>query len=151
MALFIERKQELSVVYFLKSKFSSTAFLKIEDEFPDKLISLPTISVDWDDLVGYEFELGNSKMLQERTWYIDIFANTKEQRKDFAYKIFNDLQEGVPVYNYDEGFPPDVTPTQLGCLVPVSIKIRKMAIIPKLIDELYWRATVIMVATYDKP
>jgi hypothetical protein len=147
MAIYLEKKEELSLVYFLKGLFPT---IKVVDEFPDSILSLPTISVDWDDLTGYQIELGNRHLAQERTWYIDIFCETKEKRKDFAYKIFNELQEGVPVYDYDMGFPPGVSPTQLGSLVPLSLRIRKINPIPELIDELYWRATIILVATYDK-
>lgn len=142
MTIYPERQQELSIVYWLRTRFPQAT---VVDEFPDKLLSLPTISVDWDDLTGYQLELGNRKLLQERKWYIDVFTQNKEMRKDFAYKIFNELQEGIPVLNY--GSSP--TPTQIGCLIPVELKIQKINPVPELVDEMYWRAVVILTATFD--
>lgn len=147
--VYIEKKQEVNFIYWLVDKFSTEPIsVTVVDEYPDQLLALPTISLDWDDLNGYQLELGTRQLAQERTWYIEIFASTKGQRKDFAYKIFNDLQEGVPIYELDTDGT-QLLSQQLGTLVPVSINIRKLNPIPELIGELYWRSTVTFVATYD--
>jgi len=42
------------------------------------------------------------------------FAQTKAQRDEIGYRILDSLEQCIPVYDYDEGFPPDTTPTNLG-------------------------------------
>lgn len=149
--MYQERKEDLSVVYWLKDNFASSSFVTIVDAFPEEDLQLPTISVEWDTIDGYQAELGNRKTVKERVFYIDVFAKNKSQRDEFAYKIYNDLDDGIPVYNYDEGFPEQgVTPTRLGCLIPLHRKIQNIKILPELVDELYYRAVVIFTAVYDK-
>ena len=68
---------------------------------------------------------------------------------EIGYKIVYDLEEGIPVYNYDEGFPPTVTPTQIGMLVPYDyIEMKIVKVLPELVSKLYWRATISFVADY---
>jgi len=123
----------------------------VEDGFPEKLLAIPTISAEWEDIVGYPLEVGNRKVLKERTWYIDIFAKNKSQRDEFAYQIFNALDDGVPVYDYNEGFPENgVTPSRLGSLIPITRRIKNIEVNADLTDELYYRAAVIFEAVYDQ-
>lgn len=107
--------------------------------------------MEWDELTGYPGELGNRKLVKERIWAIDIFAVNKSQRDEFAYKIFNELDDGVPVYNYNEGFPEQgITPSRLGTLIPLIRRIKNIPVDPDLVVELYYRAEVILTATYDQ-
>lgn len=149
--MYQERLEDLSVHYWLKDKFSPYPFVSIEDGFPEKLLTLPTVSSEWDDIDSYQLELGNRQVVKERVWYIDIFAKNKSQRDEFAYKVFNDLDDGIPVYDYNEGFPEQgIAPTRLGCLQILDRKVRRVGIVPELTDELYFRAVVIFTARYDK-
>jgi hypothetical protein len=146
-----ERLEDLSVVYWLKDKFSSSGFVTIVDAFPEDTLVLPTISVEWDTIEGYQWEIGNRKVMKERVWFVDIFAKNKSQRDEFAYKVFNDLDDGITVYNYNEGFPEQGgTPSRLGCLNILNRKVRNIEVDADLVDELYYRATVIFTAAYDQ-
>lgn len=148
--MYLERKQDLSVVYFIKDSFEDYSFITIVDGFPEGELTIPTISVDNDEIDTYPFELGNRNRAQFRTWYIDVFAKNKSQRDEYSYKILNELEEGISVYNYDEGFPPDQQPTRIGALIPDDIKLRIIRINPELVDKLYYRATVIFTAVYNQ-
>ncbi len=144
-----ERNEDLSLHYWLKNKFPS--FVTIVDGFPVASLVLPTIAVEWNQINGEELELGNRKTLKIRDWYIDIFAVNKSQRDEFAYQIYNDLDDGVDVYDYNEGFPEQGgTPSRLGSLVPVRRVIKNIRVDPDLVDELYYRAVVIFTAKYDQ-
>lgn len=143
-----ERNEDLSIQYWLKDKFPAP--VTIVDGFPDTDLVIPTISVEWDEVTGYDFELGNRTPLKERLWYLDIFAVSKSQRDAFAYKLFDDLDSGVPVFDYNAGFP---SSTRIGTLIPVQRKIKNLR---TYLDEsesepkvLYYRAVVFLTATYD--
>jgi hypothetical protein len=129
--------------------FDATDFITVVDDFPLSNLTIPTISVVADTIVTSRFELGNRKRLQTRTWYIDVFAKNKSQRDEYAYRILNALEECVPVYNYDEGFPP-IIPTRLGCLEPEEIRMEIITILPELVDKLYYRSTVTYSSVYNQ-
>jgi hypothetical protein len=142
-----ERNEDLSIYYWLKDTFP--AFVTIQDGFPDAKLVIPTVSVEWDEITGYDFELGNRTPLKERLWYLDIFAKNKSQRDDFAYLLFNELDDGIPVYDYNDGFP---STTRLGTLIPVQRRIKNLHSFQEDEEnptELYYRAVVIFTATYD--
>lgn len=150
--MFSERKQDLSIYYWLKDDvFADTPFINIKDDFPTEALVLPTISVVSKSLRIFPYEIGNYKGLEPRVWYIDIFAQSKSQRDDFGYRILNRIEEDIPVYDYDEGFPPDVAPTQIGCLIPTEIRMEVIRVIPELVTTLYYRATISFEATYSVP
>jgi hypothetical protein len=154
--MFAERKEDLSIYYWLQEKFSGDyAGVKIVDGFPEEILATPSVSIEWDTIKGLDHELGNRKVLKERIWYLDIFANNKSQRDDIAYKIFNDLDNGIPVLDYDQGFPPETTPEKLGSLLPVEREIRNLHSyleqdLSNLSEKLYYRAVVIFTAVFDK-
>ena len=149
--MYQERLEDLSIYYWIKNKFTDYPFITIVDGFPDQTLVIPSISVEWEELEGMELELGNRRTIKERLFYIDVFAKNKSQRDEFAYKIYNDLDDGIPVYNYNEGFPENgVTPSRLGALRPLSRRVRKIGVDASLVDELYFRAVVILTAVYDQ-
>jgi hypothetical protein len=147
----IERKIDLSVYYWLVDLFSDASFVNIEDGFPTSDLTIPTVSVDWDMIDTENYELGNRTRMSDRLWYIDIFAKTKSQRDEFAYRIMRALEDPIQVYNYDEGFPPSVTPSELGWLLPERVKVRVLKIFPELTSVLYWRTTVKFNTNYSNP
>jgi hypothetical protein len=146
--MYQETLEDRSIYYWLKEIFSSTPFVNIVDEFPEEDLVIPTIAVTWDELTGYEFELGNRELMKERTWYLDIFAANKTQKDEFAYKIFNELNNGVPVYDYNQGFPPEVTPDRIGTLIPVTRRIRNIKVEVDEPEDLYYRAVLLFESTY---
>jgi len=148
----LERKQDLSVKYWVEDVVfpDIASFLTVVDEFPEELLTLPTIAVDWKDIDVKPNELGNRYGIDLRVWMLDIFAKNKSQRDEYSYRIKNYLQaNSIPVYDYDEGFPPDVSPSQIGYLSANQIRVRKVQVLPELVGEnLYYRSTVYFVGTY---
>lgn len=125
------------------SKFSSTPFITIVDGFPVEDLVIPSISVEQDELEYYPLQLGDRKGGAVRTWYIDIFAKNKSQRDECAYKVYNDIKDGITVYDYDEGF---VNPSAIGHLDILYKKIFFDRIDPELVSPLYYRATITVLA-----
>ena len=149
--MYLERKEDLSVYYFLIDKFSDVPFVEIEDGFPDgKPLKLPTVSVEAGKIDVVEFEMGNRDGIRVRKWYIDVYAVNKSQRDEFGYRLLDALKDGIPVYNYDEGFPPSVTPTREGTLIVDSKSFNPIRINADVSGKLYYRATVSFVAQNDK-
>lgn len=148
--MYRERLEDLSVYYFLKDVVFSTApFINIVDGFPEGDLKLPTVAVEAGRIDVVEYELGNRDGLRVRRWYIDIYANTKAQRDEFGYKLLDVLKDGIPVYNYDQGFPPSVSPTRIGTLVVISKSYDPIRVSADVVEKLYYRATISMVAQND--
>ena len=143
------RKQDLSIYYFLRDDvFALYDFVNIEDGFPDKELELPTVSIEALDISPLIFELGNRVGRKDRFWTMDIFAQQKAQRDEFGYLIIDELENGIPVYDYDEGFPPDVSPTQLGALDVRDIRATPVIIFPDIQEKLYWRMSIAFSTIY---
>jgi len=141
-------KQDLSVYYYVKDTLAGTS-VNTTDEFPLEGLDLPTVAVENSAITPRPWELGNKKQKEDRTWNIDIFAINKTQRDELSYNIVRALYSGIPVYDYDEGFPPDITPTQMGYLHPLHIEVTPVRIRPELVEKMYYRATVTFVAEYS--
>jgi hypothetical protein len=76
-----------------------------------------------------------------------VFAINATQRDEFAYRILHALEEPIHVYNYNEGFPEDgITPSELACLIPESITMQVVRIMPELVSTLYYRSVVFFTA-----
>lgn len=146
----IERLKDLSIYYWLVDLFSSSPFIKVEDGFPISEVEPPVVAVEYKTIVLEPLELGNSYNIFRRSWYIEIIAKTKSQRDEIAFKIARELKNNIPVYNYNEGFPPSVTPSQLGCLIVKKVSIEPIRISPQLMKKLYYRASVSFDAELDK-
>lgn len=147
--MYLERKEDLSLFYFISGLFTDSSMINIVDSFPETDLTLPTIAIEEDTIDLKDFELGNRDGLRNRIWNIDIYANTKTQRNEIGYKILNELKNGITVYNYDEGFPPNVTPSVISHLGVLSRKMRVIQIIPELVEKMYYRATITVVAIND--
>lgn len=147
--MLLERKQDLSIYYFLTDLFSATPFIKIVDGFPVDNLVVPSVAVEAKTIDTRKFELGGKTRLKLRAWYIDVFATNKSQRDEIAYSILDALEECIPVYDYDEGFPPSVNPTQIGCLEVGSLRMEIIRVMPQFVDKLYWRSVVSFTARYQ--
>ncbi len=144
-----QRKCDLSVYYYIQNLFIDTSYITIVDDFPVQNLVVPTISVVARIINLEPLELGNRKGYSIRLWDIDVFAANKAQRDEIGYKILDNIENKIPVYDYDEGFPPDIIPTQLGCLFPSQIKMQVIDVNPYLVSKLYWRSRVSFLATYS--
>lgn len=148
--MILEKNQDFSVYYWLKNMFEIYPFVRIVDGFPLTELSVPSISIDPESLDYIKWELGTNVRQVERVWYINIFANTKTQRDEFAYKIARQLEDNIPVYDYEEGFPPETSPKQTGVLRINDIRVEFIRILPELVDKLYYRAAVTFSALYEQ-
>ena len=138
----LERKKDLSVFHWLVDLFSDTSYVNVVDGFPVGELVVPTVSIEYKNISLTPFEMGTQQELFDRAWYSNIFAINKSQRDDFGYRVIRALQYSIPVYDYDEGFPPAVSPTQIGSLLPRRIKLDPIIILPQLTTKLYYRAVV---------
>jgi len=145
----IARKENLSLYYLISDILVDVPGITIVDSFPDKITTLPTVAIDADLINLTLYELGSRDRIRTRTWFIDIFAKFKQQREDMAYEILEGLEDGVNVYDYDEGFPPDVSPTKIGHLGIVTLKYKPIKLNPDTVELLYHRGTVTLVASND--
>jgi hypothetical protein len=141
--VYLERKEDLAIYYWLVDKFATTPFVKIVDGFPGEDLTIPTISVEQDELENKPFQLGDRKGSSVRTWYIDVFAKNKSQRDEFAYKVYNDLMDGITVYDIVNG---NLTSDEIGHLDIEYRKIQIVRIDPELVTMLYYRATITILA-----
>jgi len=149
MAMNIERKKDLSIYYWLTNLFSTAPFVKIEDGFPVSDLQVPCVSVESQQLVLNPLELGNHHGYRRVLYRIDVFAENKSQRDEMGYRILDNIEDVIPVYDYDEGFPPSVSPTQIGVLLTDDIKMQIIRVNPNLVSKLYWRAAVTFTALYQ--
>jgi hypothetical protein len=149
MTMLIYRLEDLSMFYFIKNMFSSTPFIEIVDSFPEQILTVPTISIDAGKLKEELFELGDRDKVRIRTWYIDIFAKNKSQRDDFGYKILAQTKNGMNIYDYNEGFPPDMAPTKIGHMDVLSISYEPIPVMLDEVEKLYFRGQVILVTQND--
>jgi hypothetical protein len=147
--MYLERLEDLSVLYFVEDKFSDAPFIKVVDGFPLEDMTLPTIAVEAGKIRVKEYELGNRSGLRVRRWYIDIYAKNKSQRDEFGYRLLNELKNGISVYNYNEGFPPSVTPTKIGVLQVLSKSYDPVAPASDSHGLLYYRASIEFAAQND--
>jgi len=146
----LQRKQDISLLYWLEDLFEDAPFVTIVSEYKPTELVAPCIAVETGDTEGDVYELGNRTILMEREFYLGIYAKNISQRNDYAYKVFNNLYENaIPVYNYDEGFPPDVSPTQIGNLLFKRARISPLGIDPELVDKLYYQSLVKYTAIYE--
>lgn len=145
-----QRLENLSLVYFIKDLFTSTPIINVVDSFPEDELVLPTVSVDSGEIDTNPAEIGNRIRLKYRTWYIDVFSLTKTQRDDIGFRILNALENTIPVYNYNEGFPPETSPSLLGGIVPDEIRLEPVRILPELVEKMYYRLQVTFVGHYNK-
>jgi hypothetical protein len=140
-------KQERSVYYWLSSLLSGFNITPV-DSYGEGDIVIPSVSIDMSRLTGSPLELGNRVTLKDNFWVIDIFAANKTQRNGIAYLIYDELEKKIPVYNYDEGFPPSVSPTNIGVIEPTEYKLQHIKVNPALVDKLYWRTQITFIGEY---
>lgn len=147
--MYIERKQDLSIYYWLKDLFAAYTFVSINDGYPNTNLTLPAIAVESQDIILSKIELGNRLSNRKRYWDIEVFGLNKAQRDEFVSIILNNIEDGISVYDYDEGFPPGTSPTELGLLSPLEINVQPIRIFPELVEKMYWRTTINISTEYN--
>ena len=142
----LNRKQDLSIYYWLKEVLPT--FVTVVDGFPEDDLVLPTASVETLPIEGVPFELGGRDK-DIRFWRIDIFADNKSQRDDMAYVVYKELEDNISVYNYDEGFPPDISPSKIGCMKCYDRRVAPIKVFEELVRKLYWRSAITFWTEYE--
>lgn len=145
----IYRLEDLSMYFFIKDLFSDVSFIRIVDSFPEEILTIPTISIDAGRIKEELFEVGNRDRVRIRTWYIDVFAKNKSQRDDFGYRILDESNNGINVYDYNEGFPPDVAPSRAEHMDILSISYEPVPVMLDEVEPKYFRGQVILVTQND--
>jgi len=146
----IYRLEDLSMNYFIRDIFQSFSSITIVNEFPKEILQLPTIAVINGRLIEEYFELGNrDKGLRTRRWFIDIFAKSVSQRDDYAYKILDSTNNGISVYDYNEGFPPDASPATVNHLSVISQSYEPLDVVSTSNEKLYYRGQLILITQND--
>jgi hypothetical protein len=149
MTMNVYRCEDLSVYFFIKDMFSDVSFINVVDSFPEEILTIPTISIDAGRIKEELFEVGNRDRLRIRTWYIDVFAKNKSQRDDFGYRILDQSNNGINVYDYNEGFPPDVAPSRIEHMDVLSISYEPVPVMLDEVESKYFRGQVILVTQND--
>jgi hypothetical protein len=147
--MFLERKQDLSIYYWLKDLMLPYPMIAVNDGYPATDLQLPSVTIETQDIKLLENELGNRHGLRERLWIIDVIGTSKAQRDEITSIVLNDIETGIPVYDYDMGFPPAVSPTQLGLLRPYDLDVRTVRIFPELTEKMYWRNAIRFLTIYN--
>jgi len=146
----LEELQDDSVYYLIKDALSIYPMVNVTDSYPENELTVPTVAIYPRTIDTEPFELGNKSRLRNRIWIVDIYALNQAQGRKLGYKLLNLIENDIPVYNYDEGFPFEVTPSQLGCLKITTLKMEIIKLIPQLVDKLYYRAVVTFTAYYSQ-
>ena len=147
MTMYIEDSEDMSAYYWLQSLFTDTPLIKIVSEFPMGDLVVPSISIEPGQINTVGWELGNPTTVKLRRFSIEVFATSITQRKQCVYKILHELDKArIPVYDYTQGFPPAVTPLQIGSMDVAETVANFKRVFPEIDEKLYYRATVTFVA-----
>ncbi len=147
----IYRLEDLSMNYWVRDVFQPfNVQITYTDEFPATILQVPTVSIVNGRLSEEEYELGNADGIRIRKWFIDIFANNKSQRDDFGYQMMSECKKGIHVLDYNEGFPPDASPTVINHLTVISRTYNPIDVIRQLNEKLYYRGQLILITKNDK-
>jgi hypothetical protein len=144
--VYLERKEDLAIVYWLKNSFASVPGVTIVDGYPENPLVLPVVSVDWDETDIKDIQLGDRAGSRLRTWYIDVYGKNKATRDEFTYKIHNELKDGITVYDIVNGVP---TTDKIGHLNILQRRIKVVRIDPDLVSTMYYRASITILAEND--
>jgi len=146
----LDIKQNLSVYYYIKEVLSGYPTIRVTDDYPNTELVLPSVSVVGNEISIEPLELGNRHGSKNRNWDIEIYGANKNQRDEITFVLLDDLEEGIPVYDYDYGFPPSGAP-QIGALriKPNTLVASPSRVFPDLTERLYWRASIKFLTEYE--
>ncbi len=144
----LERIQDLSIYYWLTGLFSSYPQVTVVDGYPPDDVSIPSIAVTDGPIDYTPHEQGSRRNKRSRIWMIDVATNNKAQRTEFTSYIVKNLEDGIPVYDYNQGFPPTSVP-QIGTIKPLDLAVRPIRVFPELTEsKMYWRETIVFFDDY---
>ncbi len=144
----INRKIDLSVYYWLKDTLGNSVtvvdgYPMNEQGVPAGELSLPTVASERIPITASPLELGGGNSRGTYMYFLTVYARTKTQRDDIVYLIMDALHHNIVVGDYDAGFPPSVTPSGIGALVPVGdVTAQNVYVFPEGNQNLYWRSVI---------
>lgn len=144
-----QSNEDFSVFYYIKSIGDSLGIPTV-DEFPASNLVVPSIAVEADELDPIVGEMGNVHRVYNRVYFVDYFATNKTQRQQLGYTLLRALELAIPVYDYNTGFPPEVIPTQIGCLQVLDINMKRILINPELVEKFYYRGVISFETYFNK-
>jgi len=146
----VEEKQNLSLYYYVKETLSGYPTITITDDYPNAELILPSVSVVGGDISPRSLELGSRHGVSNRVWDIEVFCDTKTQRNEIVSLLLDSIEDYIPVYNYDLGFPPSGVP-MIGILKlkPNTLIASPIIIFPELVEKLYWRGRIKFLTEYE--
>lgn len=101
--MYREREEDLSILKFVKETFSDIPFVNVVDEFPNKPLTAPTISVTNDNITYSSIEIGSKAMKSRRIYILDVFVKDRSQRDEFCYRLSDVFRnKPVQVYNFSD-------------------------------------------------
>ncbi len=153
--MLINRKVDLSVYYYLEDLLPSSVtvvdgFPMDERGVPTGDLDIPTVATNRLPITIRPYQLGGAGL----AWYhyiIDVYANSKTQSDYLSYLVQAELDNSnVAVNDYDEGFPPAVTPSRIGTLVVAGDIVNSVVyVFPEVTQKLYWRTVVDFTGYYS--
>jgi len=146
----LDIKQNLSVYYYIRDTLSGYPSIHITDDYPNAELTLPSVSVVGNEIFSRPLELGNRHGLRNRVWNVEIYGDNKNQRDEITYVIMDSVETNIPVYDYDQGFPPTAVP-QIGMLKikPNTLIATPTRVFPDLTERLYWRTSIKFMTEYE--
>lgn len=141
------RKEHLALYYWLRELLPDNVNV-VRAYRKDTELEPPCVSIDSSDITNRPFELGNEDGLDDKFWAINVYGLTIAQRDDMAEIVFKDLKK-VPVYNYDEGFPPP-NPTRIGTLIVSEKRSTPIMVFRDLVEKLFWRRNITFMTKYEE-
>jgi hypothetical protein len=144
-----QSNEDFSAYYYIKNVFDPLGILVV-DEFPVQDLVIPSVAIETALLKPIVGEMGNVHRVYYRVYHIDYFAVNKTQRQQMGYTILRALESAIPVFDYNEGFPPDVSPSQVGCLQTLEIRQENILINPELVSKLYYRGKISFETYFNK-
>lgn len=149
------RHVKLSLYYFLKTKldasdYGSTGYFNDElvtlmDSYPsaaeyeriktpDNALSgeteivLPIVALSYGSQIEFPFQLGDGPGTTRRV-IVSVFGREETETEDLTQQIFEWFRDNnVSLNNYNEGFPPTVTPTQVGTIEITDVSVTPVQI-----------------------
>lgn len=142
------RKELLSIYYWVRDLFPD--FVNVTREYPEGELVLPTIAVVTLPVKTVPLQLGSDDQLDISEWAIYVFAQNVGQRDDYISIIHRSAKHSICVYDYDQGFPPNVSPTEIGSLYVRDRSKKPVRVFEDLVKKKYWLG-VVLLATYFNP
>jgi hypothetical protein len=146
----LDIKQNLSVYYYVREVLSGYPTIHVTDDYPNTELVLPSVSVVSNDIYTEPLELGNRHGIRNRAWDIEVFGANKNQRDEITYVLMDSIEDYIPVYDYDQGFPPSGVP-MIGVLElkPRTLVATPTRVFPELVERLYWRTSIKFLTEYE--